>query len=65
MDKKIAEQLEFKVGGNNKEYEVESIRNSAVYARELEAGHLPGFYYLVSWKSYPKDKNTWEPALVV
>ena len=53
MDEKIAEQLEFEASGNNKEYEVEGICNSAVYARELEAGYLPGLYYLVSWKCYP------------
>ena len=29
------------------EYEVEVIRDSAVYARESELGHLPGLYYLV------------------
>ena len=58
VDKKIVQQLEFKAGGNNKEYEVEDIRDSAVYTRESETGHLPGLYYLVSWKSYPKNKST-------
>ena len=48
VDKKIAEQLEFEVSGNNKEYEVEGICDSAVYVRESEAGHLLGLYYLVS-----------------
>ena len=48
VDEKTAEQLEFETGGNNEEYEVEGIRDSAVYARESEAGHLPGLYYLVS-----------------
>ena len=61
-DKKTAEQLEFETSGDNKEYEVEGICNSAVYARESEAGHLPGLYYLVSWKDYPEDESTWEPA---
>ena len=28
-------------------------------------GHLLGLYYLVSWKSYPKEENTWEPTLAV
>ena len=65
MDKKIVEQLEFEAGGDNKEYEVEGIRDSAVYARELEASHLPGLYYLVFWKNYPEDENTWEPASAV
>ena len=48
VDEKTAEQLEFEAGGDNEEYEVEGICDSAVYARESEAGHLPGLYYLVS-----------------
>ncbi len=43
--------------GVSKEYEFEAIRDSAVYARESE-GHSPGLYYLVLWKSYPKEENT-------
>ena len=40
-------QLNFEFeAGNNKEYEVESIWDSAVYARE-SARQLPGLYYLV------------------
>ena len=65
VDKKTEEQLEFEADSDNKEYEVEDICDSAVYARESEAGHLPGLYYLVSWKSYPEDENTWEPASAV
>ena len=53
-------QLNFEFeAGENKEYEVENIRDSAVYARE-SAGQLLGLYYLVSWKGYPKEENTWE-----
>ena len=65
VDEKTAKQLEFEAGSNNEEYEVEGICNTAVYIRELETGHLPGLYYLVFWKDYPKDKSTWEPALAV
>ena len=51
-------QLNFEFeAGNNKEYEVEGIWDSAVYARE-SAGQLLGLYYLVLWKSYPKEENT-------
>ena len=39
-------------------YKVKAIRDSAVYARESESGHLPGLYYLVSWKGYPEEENT-------
>ena len=49
---------------NNKEYEVEAIKDSAVYAKEAE-GHLPGLYYLVSWKGYPEEESTWEPSSAV
>ena len=58
-----AEELD--AGDDSGEYEVEAIRDSAVYARESESGHLPGLYYLVSWKGYPEEENTWEPALAV
>ena len=58
VDKKITEKLEFKAGGNNKEYKMKGICDSAVYTRESEVSHLLGFYYLVSWKSYPEDENT-------
>lgn len=58
-------QLKFKDnGGNEEEYKVEIIYNSAVYVKKSESGHLLGLYYLVSWKNYLKEKNTWEPALV-
>ena len=50
--------------GDNKEYEVEAIKDSAVYAKEAE-GHLPGLYYLISWKSYPEEESTWEPSSAV
>ena len=57
-------QMEFDVG-NNEEYKVEAIWDSAVYARESESGHIPGLYYLVLWKRYPEKENTWEPASAV
>ena len=38
-------QLKFEAG-DNKEYEVDGIRDSAIYASE-SAGQLPGLYYLV------------------
>ena len=63
---KEARQMEFNTSDNESgEYEVEAIRNSAVYARESESGHLPDLYYLVSWKGYPEEENTWEPASAV
>ena len=62
MDENVTE---FEAGSNDEEYEVEGIRDSAVYAKESATGHLPGLYYLVSWKNYPEEENTWEPASVV
>ena len=62
VDEKVTE-LDFEAG-NSKEYEVEAIRDSAVYSRESE-GHLPGLYYLVAWKGYPEEENTWEPVSAV
>ena len=59
-------QMEFDAGDDESgEYEVEAIRDSAIYARESESGHLLGLYYLVSWKRYPEEENTWEPASAV
>ena len=58
-------QLDFEFqAGDDKEYEVNGIWDSTVYARE-SAGQLPGLYYLVSWKGYPEEENTWEPALAI
>ncbi len=50
--------------GNSKKYDVKTICYSAVYTRQLE-GHLPGLYYLVSWKSYPEEENIWKPTSAV
>ena len=62
VDKKVTE-LDFEAG-NNKEYKVEAIWDSAVYAKESKS-HLPGLYYLVIWKDYPEKENIWEPVLAV
>ena len=35
------------VTGDSKEYKVEAIWDSAVYASKLESGQLPGLYYMV------------------
>ena len=32
---------------DSREYKVEAIRNSAVYAKKSKSGHLPSLYYLV------------------
>ena len=50
--------------GNNKEYKVEAIIDSAVNVKKAQR-HLPGLYYFVFWKSYPEKKSTWEPSFAV
>ena len=56
---------ELDAGDNSEEYKVEAIRDSAVHANKLESGHLPGLYYLIAWKGYPKEENTWEASSAV
>ena len=51
--------------GKSEKYEIEAIWDNAVYAEELELGQLSGFYYLVAWKDYPKEKNIWRPVLAI
>ena len=49
---------------NNKEYKVEVIIDSTVYAKE-EKGNLSGLYYLIFWKGYLVEKSIWEPSSTV
>ena len=56
-------ELEFEAG-NSEEYKVEAIWDSAVYASKAEA-YLPGLYYLLAWKKYLEEENTWEPSSAV
>ena len=64
VDEKIL-QLEFEDDGKGKEYEVEAICNSAVYAKESESSQLPGLYSLISWKDFSEEENTWKPASAI
>ena len=57
VDENMTE-LEFDAG-HSEEYEVEAIRDSAVYAKESES-HLLGLYYLIAWKDYSEEENTRE-----
>ena len=58
-------QLDFKFeAGNDKKYKVDSIRDSVVYAKKL-AGQIQRLYYLVLWKGYPQEKNTWVSTLAI
>ncbi len=55
--------LEFKAG-DNKEYDVKAIIDSAVYGQQAN-DQMPGLYSLISWKSYPEEENTWEALSAV
>ena len=61
----VDEQVTELEAGDSKKYEVEAIWDSAVYASKLELGQLLGLYYLVGWKGYPEEENTWELSFVV
>lgn len=51
-------QIDFNFGNNeNKEYKVETIQDSAVYAREL-VDSLLRLYYLILQKNYLEEENT-------
>lgn len=49
---------------DNKKYEIKVICHSTDYTSESK-DHLPGVWYLVLWKSNPKENNTWELALAI
>ncbi len=66
VDKALPEpekDLEFGAG-DDKEYEVKTIIDNAVYGQQAN-DQIPGLYYLVLWKGYPEEKNIWEPLLAV
>lgn len=46
-------------------YKVEGIWDTTIYAKELEAGYLLKLYYLIFWKGYLKEKNTWKSFLAI
>ncbi len=66
MDKALPEpekEVEFEAK-DNKEYEVKVIIDSAVYGQQAN-DQMPGLYYLLAWKDYPEEENTWELLLAV
>ena len=63
--RRVDDMVELDTGDESGEYKVETIRDIAIYARESKSDHLLGLYYLVLWKRYPKEENTWELASVI
>ena len=61
VDKTLLEpekELEFETR-SNKKYEVKAIIDSTMYGHQTNnSNQMSSFYYLVLWKSYPKEKNT-------
>ncbi len=64
MDKALPEPEKEFEAGDNKEYEVIAIIDSAVYGQQVNDQML-GLYHLVLWKDYPEEENTWEPSSAV
>lgn len=51
--------------GNNKEYKVEVICYSKVYAKKSDSNYLLSLYYCVSKKNYLEEVNTWKSVLAI
>ncbi len=65
MDKALPKPEKGFEAGDEKEYEVETIINNAVYGQQANSNQMPGFYYLVLWTGYLEEENTWEVLLAV
>lgn len=57
--------MELKAGNKGREYKIEAIFDCMVYARKSKSGHSLELYYLISWKGYLKEKNTYKLALTI
>ena len=60
--KRVEKVSELNASDNSKEYKLEAIRDSTVYAMKSKSGHLSKLCYLVAWNNYFEEKNTWEPV---
>ena len=56
VDKKVG-QIELDTGKNSGEYKIEASWDNVVYTKKSKSSHLPGLYYLVSWKEYLEEDN--------
>lgn len=63
--KKVTFQVKFEENNNNKKYEVNTICNSAVYAKQSKIGYLLGYYQSLSQKDYPEKNKTQESILII
>ena len=64
--KQIDKILEFDAGNtDSKEYKMKVIWDNADYVMESKSVYLLNFFYLVAWKSYLEEKNTWKLVMAV
>lgn len=49
---------------NDKKYKLETIWDSAVYAKKIDK-ELPELHYLVIWRSHLKEKNTYKSSSAI
>ena len=62
--KRVDKQVTEVEAGNSKQYNVEAIKDNAVYVNKAER-YLPDLYYLVAWKRYFKEENTWKRLFAI
>lgn len=62
---KIISWLVFKNNNKSKEYKVEAIFNSTFYFKISENGHFPDLYYLILYKKFFQEENTWKPVFAI
>ncbi len=51
---------------DKKEYEIKAIIDTVMYSQQANGkDQMSGLYYLILWKNYLEEENTWELSSVV